>query len=729
MNLIKSFGRRGVQLGLISRKVDIEDTEYLSKYFVVSEYNTKFAPGKNSVSFNGSSFLKQNSEVQVECLDAGGNSLYVELARTQDTIYKESTSFVISVYIYGDTVSGQGKLVLVGITNTNKSVRWVSNITIDKSIYNTSKIRFYNRPTIEVKPVQSPVLDTSTSRNLSKQVIFTGSFHTYAVKPTKDVSRTYINQNTVDIDYRLQQDDVKIGGDASASINSQLNGFGITLHVDKIQKPFSYTSIDTKTTESFVVRDVINKSTFKLNDAYYYEDATKSKIVTNIASGRFSITYPYISYNTGSGNYLTIGGSANPITVYQSYAEITYRNLKTFTGYLARHKLYRRSLYSSGDFEAIADEPLQAKELLEDSITLNKAFNKMGRFYNQFHINRYWFSNNLGVDLTHDDTTMIDGMRVNSSTYTNLDGNKYIIVKNDSVNQNRDATYLPYDEEEYNITSGSSYDCNFIELRNKVQYVLSTDLVIDKLRRSKTSKVEFYFTSSTPGAFKEKTFSRKYGVKIGEVSFIEMDKKRVYSEDNRVNILYTPENNMYGTIVIVPTDCFITLSDLSFKAYGDDGFSPEILTTRIHFPVSIPNESFEIKAELFDINSNLVYSELRTIQSFDPSGSTLNVYIPGYDDALTQIPGDLFISGSLTVKGGVNISGSALTFLDMLSCPSPTYVIGYETNGSICYTPYPVVGPGGDGNAGYDNNYLYVEKAISASAVRVQGEVRIDNAI
>jgi len=729
MNLINSFGRRGVQLGLLTRKVGVEDTEYLSKYFVVSEYNTKFTPGKNSVSFNGSTFLKQNSEIQVECLDAGGNSLYVELARTQDTIYKESTSFVVSIYVYGDSVSGQGKLILVGTTNSNKSVRWVSNITIDKSIYNTSKVRFYSRPTLEVKPVQSPVLDTSTSRNLSKQVVLTGSFHTYAVKPNKDTSKTYINQNTVEIDYRLQQDDVKTGGDPSSSINSQLNGFTATLYVEKIQKPFSYTTLDVNTTESFLVKDVVNKSSFKLNDAYYYEDATKTRIVTNISSGRFSITYPYISYNTGSGNYLTIGGSTNPITVYQSYAEITYRNLKTFTGYIARHKLYRRSLYSSGDFETVADEPLQSKELLEDSLTLNKAFNKMGRFYNQYHINRYWFSNDANVGLTHNDTSVIDGVEITSSGYSSLNGNKYIIVKNDSVNQNRNSTYLPYNEEEYNITSGSSYDCNFIELRNSVQYVLSTDLIIRKNKSTKTAKVEFYLTSSTSGAAKEKTFSTKYGVKIGEVAFAEMESRKIYSEDNRVNILYTPQNDMYGTLVIVPNDCFITLSDLSFKAYGDDGFSPEILTTRVSFPISIPNESFEIKAELFDINSNLVYSELRTIQAFDPSGSTLNIYIPGYSDATTQIPGDLFISGSLTVRGNVNISGSALNFLDMPSCPSPTYVIGYNLDGTICYTPYPTVGPGGDGNAGYDDNYLYVEKAISASAVRVQGEVRIDNAI
>ncbi len=56
---------------------------------------------------------------------------------------------------------------------------------------------------------------------------------------------------------------------------------------------------------------------------------------------------------------------------------------------------------------------------------------------------------------------------------------------------------------------------------------------------------------------------------------------------------------------------------------------PEIFTSRIPFPVTVAGEQFEIKSELFDVNSNLVYSDLRTITSFDPSGSSLNKLIPG----------------------------------------------------------------------------------------------------
>ena len=74
--LLSSFGKKGVSLGLYTQKVDIEDTVYLSKYFVISEFNPIFTGGKNPVSFNGSVLLKPGSEIKVECLDSNNNSLY-----------------------------------------------------------------------------------------------------------------------------------------------------------------------------------------------------------------------------------------------------------------------------------------------------------------------------------------------------------------------------------------------------------------------------------------------------------------------------------------------------------------------------------------------------------------------------------------------------------------------------------------------------------------------------
>jgi hypothetical protein len=87
-------------------------------------------------------------------------------------------------------------------------------------------------------------------------------------------------------------------------------------------------------------------------------------------------------------------------------------------------------------------------------------------------------------------------------------------------------------------------------------------------------------------------------------------------------------------MVIYTRNCEATLSDIKLTTYSEPSFSPDIFVTRIPFPVSVAGEQFEIKAELFDVNSNLVYSDLRTISTFDVSGSTLNK-VPGITSADT----------------------------------------------------------------------------------------------
>ena len=53
LNLLNSFGKRGVNYGLLSLPVDVIDVDYTSKYFIVSEFKPQFSSGKNTLSING----------------------------------------------------------------------------------------------------------------------------------------------------------------------------------------------------------------------------------------------------------------------------------------------------------------------------------------------------------------------------------------------------------------------------------------------------------------------------------------------------------------------------------------------------------------------------------------------------------------------------------------------------------------------------------------------------
>jgi len=388
LNLLDSFGNTGVSYGLALKPADIIDTDYLSKYFVISEFNPKFTAGKNSVSINGSNFLRPGSEILVECLDSTGRNLYIEMARTSNVAaqvyaYKESTSFILAIHVYNDTADGIGKLIIYGILIDGRSVKWTRNITVDKTLNNVSKVRFYQRPQLEVQSVLVPVLSTDLSQNLIASKNFVGSLHGLAVTPPKDTNLPGTNLRNLDVDYRLIVDNPVIISSTPEvdACNTQMIGSTLDLVIQKIQAPFSTTEIQPKIqSASFLISDVLDNKTLLIADPYYYTDEKSNNVITNIVSSSFSFSYPFVTYNTATASYLTTQIGGDIVIVQQSYADVTYRNIRTFSGYLARHKIYKKSLVSNGDFQIVADEPLFINEMLNDNLTLNKYYERLGTF-------------------------------------------------------------------------------------------------------------------------------------------------------------------------------------------------------------------------------------------------------------------------------------------------------------------------------------------------------------
>jgi hypothetical protein len=114
----------------------------------------------------------------------------------------------------------------------------------------------------------------------------------------------------------------------------------------------------------------------------------------------------------------------------------------------------------------------------------------------------------------------------------------------------------------------------------------------------------------------------------------------------------------------------------------------------------VANETFEVKAELFDINSNLVYTNLKTIQSFDTNGYSLIPYIPGGSgdpSLMTFVSGSLEISRSLVVGEDALIEGSLqvdglLTLPYLSPCPgsdsNSRRLIWWDgADGRLCRSP------------------------------------------
>jgi hypothetical protein len=300
------------------------------------------------------------------------------MARTSDVAakvyaYKESTSFILSIHIFNDTSDGIGRLILYGTLVDGRSVKWVRNITIDKTLNNVSKIRFYQRPQLEVKSILIPILNAGSSQVTSSRMM--GSLHGLAVNPPKDTNLPGVNLRNVDVDYRLIINTPTITSttDEVNSCNSQMIGSTLDVYIDKIQQPFSTNEIHPTTrTKSFVISNIYNNKTIQVSDPYYYTDSKNNSVITNIVSASFDFVYPFVNYNASTASYLTTVVGSSSIVIRQSYADITYRNIRTFSGYLARHKIYKKSLLQNADFQIVADEPLFINEILNDNLTSNK---------------------------------------------------------------------------------------------------------------------------------------------------------------------------------------------------------------------------------------------------------------------------------------------------------------------------------------------------------------------
>src|SRR5512137_88109 len=182
LQLLSSFGKRGVNHGLFTMQVDIEDTAFLSKYFDLAEFNPVFTAGRNSIAFNGSSLLKEGAEIKVQCIDSNGNNLYLDYPHSA-TQYTDVARFVVAIHVYNEAYNGAGKIALVGTTAKNEIVRWIGNISIDKTLQNVSKTRFQSTPTIEARSLLYNVIANDIASQLTSVITFTGSCYGNAVSP------------------------------------------------------------------------------------------------------------------------------------------------------------------------------------------------------------------------------------------------------------------------------------------------------------------------------------------------------------------------------------------------------------------------------------------------------------------------------------------------------------------------------------------------------------------
>ena len=209
----------------------VNDTDPNSRYFKITELPDTFTGGKNAFLIQGSPELVSDTIVKIQIRDSQGNIIYHEPGEGIPE-YFEGTSKVIAVYIYPDTAFGPCTITILGelseyVSNGVRvpvpenwkdtyNVKWEKQINVNPILANTSKIRFYRRPKIDITESILPIYNRNVSR-----VTVSGSVNGTAIVPSvgedyrtfKGVSRYELSLNGLSqFSESMEREPIEING-------------------------------------------------------------------------------------------------------------------------------------------------------------------------------------------------------------------------------------------------------------------------------------------------------------------------------------------------------------------------------------------------------------------------------------------------------------------------------------------------------------------------------------
>ena len=337
---------------------------------------------------------------------------------------------------------------------------------------------------------------------------------------------------------------------------------------------------------------------------------------------------------------------------FDSFVDISLKNLRTFSGDIYRIKAYGASDESTADFPVLLDTVIESPELLKDT-TSPSGFLRSGYFRDQTHTDKYW--NGFGGN---NQTT----------TFTNNYTSSLLI---DSVFLS--GSYESHDEVgRFELNSTYSFT-----LQKDVPYTLSfrakgkrSDKNNEDGSSFKSAKLLFHLSGSNITDYDGKSnlkYSGSFGSTItnetGKLVGLEIDDKNKPSTDGYVDfglVTHTffpkfkldKQTNTDSILQLRVHSGYWAISELSLRPAQDTGFSPDEFSFRVPIPPGANNSpnNFDFLVEYYDVDGNV--AETSTfINNVQISGSAL--IIQGSDNMLT---GSLFLGNlqgsGIEMKGG-----------------------------------------------------------------------------
>ena len=569
-------------------KVFINDSDSDSPYFNITELEKTLTGGKNAFLFEGSPYFKKGSKVRFEATDVNGNPLYIEPGKQGDKTFREGNSIVMAIHVYDDTPIGMGQLTIVAeletyiddrgrerkIPNEFKGVhniRWTQKFKINPKIPNKTQVRFFKRPAFSVTEIEKPLL-VKTDMTLTKSGSVVG------IPEIPDSGRDFSTW-TAPSQYRIK---LQEGNKFTQSMEENT-----TLQIPSL----GYSSS---------VLEVINADEMIVRKPY---------LVNNIVQSFEPVSY---SLQFESVEDAVITGS----NVTASYAEIRLENLKTFTGDVARIKIFRKSRNDLGDFQVVQENKLDATELLRDFSVPNRTVINYGKLRRENIVSEagdVYYTTSSGVQIHN--KHLINSLLVSGS---------HSVESSGSIG-------------EFQIVSGSEYSLSYLARYSGSGASVDTD------------SLRFLITSSINNVGSPTVTSQSIDVVSGSydrdsngLGNVIVGRKNFFAEcTGKCQIRVESNTN--------ESEGKFLFSRLSLKNAEESSYSPDEYTAIVDIPRKNPTEQFDFRVEFYDINNNFIPIKVEQSVPFTKGNqavgleASINVKNSGIADA-----GDI-----LSVQGGV----------------------------------------------------------------------------
>ena len=632
MAIIKKFSPF---LGLDDFSVFIDDTERDSIYFNITELDSTLTGGKNAFLFEGSECFAKGSKIRFEALDVEGNTLFIEPGSKFGKTFREGNSIVMAIHVYDDTPIGLGSLTILAELesyfdeNGNKidvpdefkgrpNIRWTQSFKINPKLPNKTPVRFFKRPTFTVTEIEKPLI-IKDDMTLSKSGSIIG------IPELPDTGSDFSNW-TSPSRYRIK---LQEGNNFTQSMDENT-----TLVVDSL----GYSSS---------VLEVLNEDEMIVRKPYLVDN-----IVQSFSPVSYSMDFESIedaSVNTGS-------------SIIASYAEIRLENLATFTGDVARIKIFRKSRNDLGDFQVVQENKLDSTELLRDFTVDNRTVINYGKLRKEnivSDVGDVYYTTSSGVKVHNEH--LINSLLVSSSHTVESNGiiGEFQLVSGSEYSLSYKSRFIGLGD-----TSQSFADSNTLEFLIVTSSNNTTNTTVT------TQSIDIQTGSNQIGPAKGVKF--KSG--SGEAQFFHTEHdgcgignqqnvtKNFFSEINGKCQIRVKANTQVNGVNNFPTGSFV-FGTLSLKNAEESSYSPDEYTAIVDIPRKNPTEQFDFRVEFYDINNNFIPIKVEQSVPFRKGNQSriletaVNVSASGVADA-----GDL-----LNVQGGVvNIGTSDIEGLGQI---------------------------------------------------------------